>query len=242
MKKSVIVLLLLAGCLGGFDLFKSEDIDCGEDVQAPRVPVDVVRAYAPAILKSSVENAPLHKCVDKRYVGLVPPPCKGEGWGCGVLDPYFWGFAEKGQPIEAFVFDVPGRGVGLWFEVSKQPDRKVIVCEFLPVKKGMESVHGLMKDFCYSDAGEFTQDASFCSKIASPDVRIECEARTFSDVKKCDLISNKSAKSKCISDVARIFDDVRLCERISDALEQGNCRLSVEGLKLPSKGAVIAQN
>lgn len=242
MKKIAIVLLLLAGCLGGFDLFKSEDIDCGEDVQAPRVPVDVVRAYAPAILRESVNSAPLHKCVDKRYVGLVPPKCNGEGWGCAVLDPQFWGFAEKGQPIEAFVFDVPGRGVGLWFEVSKQPDRKVIVCELLAVKKGMESVQGLFRDFCYSDAGEFTQDVSFCAKIANPDVKIECEARTFSDVKKCDLISQKSAKYKCITAIARIFDDSRLCDRIDDVSEQGNCKLSIEGLKLASKSAVIAQN
>ncbi len=243
MKKLIFILfLLLAGCIGGFKTLTSKNVDCGENIQAPRISADLVKAYAPAELRDFLQGAPSYQCVDKRYVGLIPPGCKGEGWGCAVLDPYFWGFADKEQSAQVFVFDVPGKGVGLWFEVPKQPDRKVIVCEHLSVRKGMESAQGLLKELCYANAGEFTKDESFCAKITNTDIKTECEARTYLSVNKCDVISNKAVKYECISAVARVVNDISLCGRIDDPSEQGTCRLSITGLKPASKGAVVSQN
>jgi hypothetical protein len=239
-KLAIIALLILAGCIGGFKTFTSENIDCGENVQAPKVSLEVVKEYAPVLMMDVVSNAPSFQCVDRRYVGLVPPECRGEGWGCAVLDPYFWGFAEKGQSVEVFVLDVPGKGVGLHYEMPRQDYVRVIICEMMPVKKGMEQVAGLLKDLCYSDAGGETGNFEFCSKISGSDVKKECEARTYRDPKRCEGISADPIKFKCFSEIAFSTKELSICNFISDSGEKENCRLRITGYKPPTKGAVIS--
>lgn len=236
----IIALLLLISCIGGIKTITTDNVDCSKDVQAPKVSVDIVKEYAPALMKDVIANAQPLQCVDKRYVGLVPPACKGEGWGCAVLDPYFWSFVEKEQSVEVFVMNVPGKGVGLYFEMTGGKSVRVIVCEMMPVKKGMEQVHALLKDLCYADAGGATGSSDFCSKITSNDVKKECEARAFRNPGKCEGISENAIKFKCLSEIARSINDVSICSMISEAPEQQNCRLGVTGLPQKTKGAVVA--
>ena len=236
----IIALLLLVSCLGGVKTITTDNVACGEEVQAPKVSVDVVKGYSPVLMKDVISNAPPLQCVDKRYVGLVPPECKGEGWGCAVLDPYFWSFVEKAQSVEAFVMDVPGKGVGLHFEMSGSAPVRVVICETMPAKKGMEQVQALLKDFCYSDAGAATGSSDLCSKISSSDVRKECEARALRSPRTCEGISENAIKFKCLAEIARVMKDVSICSTISNAPEQQNCRLGVTGLQQETKGAVVA--
>ncbi len=236
---TIVVLVLLVGCIGGVKSITSDRVDCGKDVQVPKVSVDVVKEYAPALMKDVLANALPEKCVDKRYVGLVPPECKGEGWGCAVLDPYFWSFVEKEQSVEAFVMDVPGKGIGLHFEMSGSAPVRVIVCETIPVKKGMEQVQALLKDLCYADTGAAVSSPDFCARISSSDVKKECEARSLRNPRKCEGISSGSIKAKCFAEIAHAVEDVSICGMISDVAERQNCELSITGLQQETKGAVI---
>jgi hypothetical protein len=104
----------------------------------------------------------------------------------------------------------------------------------------MEQVAGMLKDLCYSDAGEATGSAAFCVKISNGEVRMECEARAYRDPKKCDGISATPFKFKCFSEIALSTRDISICNMIADSGERENCKLRITGYMPPTKGAVVS--
>ncbi len=226
-KLLLIVLLILAGCVN-IQQFQ-ERIDCSESYK-PELSLEIVREYAPLEVRDFLEATEGVPCIDRVVQRAKLSECIGTGWDCARLSPFFWGFIGEEQTVEVFIWDVPGKGQGLYYKIPGQEGKRLIVCEYMaPPKKGLEQAQGMLKDWCYTDGAETIQSNSLCMRITSDDIRKECEARYVADANVCKGITAQGIKQKCYAEVARIRADVRICELLADSFDQNACKAMFKG-------------
>jgi hypothetical protein len=231
MKRIFALFLLLTACVG-FKAFAPEGVECGKELELPKVPLDVVLSYAPLEVSDFLKSAGAVQCYDTVMKDMKFPECRGSGWDCARPELMYWRFAKDERMLDVYIANVPDKGVGLDYEIPGKGFRKLIVCEQLSVsKKGLAEAQALLKDLCYSDAAQFTESAEHCTKISSADIHTECAARLSKDVSMCESIKAVSLKNKCISEIAKMLGSVELCARIGDSGEQAMCKLRIEGVK-----------